>query len=248
MENVGSATVCVQLPSRRCEGAQDWQTRPHVGLPVVNEWAQTIHESCGLVPWKLSNLGSRRFSRMEAVAGGSCELIGASRWFRSAAPALPPQRNCWNSDCFVRVGSHCSCHTAGPFLTHVRSPGRTRSGTAIPSSLFRQHLRRRCESLLLPDPFFLAVVPLQPSVSQALRGNVQYNTERLPVRLVSVQTVAAQGAPFDPGEVQHLTGWAGRGAPNAKARRDRQAVGFCLAEARLRRPKDARGSRLAGAK
>ena len=32
----------------------------------------------------------------------------------------PAAADCWNSDCFVRVGSHCSCHTAGPFLTHVR--------------------------------------------------------------------------------------------------------------------------------
>ena len=47
---------------------------------------------------------------------------------------------CWNSDCFVRVGSDCSCQTAGPFLTHIRWPTGTRSGTAIPSSLFRQHL------------------------------------------------------------------------------------------------------------
>ena len=30
---------------------------------------------------------------------------------------------CWNSDCFVRFGSHCSRRGAGPFLTHIR--GRT---------------------------------------------------------------------------------------------------------------------------
>ena len=65
---------------------------------------------------------------------------------------------------------------AGPFLTHIRWPTGTRSWIAIPRSLFRQRLRRRCRSLLGPDPFFLAGASLRPSVRQALRGNVQYNT------------------------------------------------------------------------
>ena len=80
----------------------------------------------------------------------------------------------WNSDCFVRVGSHCSCHTAGPFLTHIRWPAGTGNRAETPISLFGKHLRRRCGPLLVPDSFFLAVASLRLSASEALRGNVQY--------------------------------------------------------------------------
>ena len=72
----------------------------------------------------------------------------------------------------MRVGSHCYRHTADPFLTQIRWPTRTRSGIASPRSLVRQHLRRRCGSLLVPDHFFLAVASLPPSVRQALPGNM----------------------------------------------------------------------------
>ena len=70
-----------------------------------------------------------------------------------------------------------------PFLPHGRSISHARSlanwdgsGTSIPISLFRQYLRRRCGSLPVPDPFFLAVASLRPSARQALQENVQYNT------------------------------------------------------------------------
>ena len=45
--------------------------------------------------------------------------------------------------------------------------GQLGHGTELQSlfSLFRQHLRRRCGSLLVPDPFLLAGASLRPSVS-----------------------------------------------------------------------------------
>ena len=44
----------------------------------------------------------------------------ACRHHQSGPRARNPAQACWNSDCFVRIGSHCSCRKAGPFLTHIR--------------------------------------------------------------------------------------------------------------------------------
>ena len=119
---------------------------------------------------------------------GVRSVRGKQRWLRSPFVARRDGctsrgrwlEACWNSDCFVQVRSHSSCHRADPFLTYIRWPTGTRSRTEIASSLFRQHLRHRCGSLPVADPFFPAGTSLRPSVRQALPGNVQYNTMHQP--------------------------------------------------------------------
>ena len=89
--------------------------------------------------------------------------------------ARPNWAGCWTSDCFVRFGSHCSWHRAGPFLTHIRGRTRKPCQPATPISLPRRPFWQRCGGWPGPDHFFPAGASLRPSVSQMLRTNVQNN-------------------------------------------------------------------------
>ena len=51
---------------------------------------------------------------------------GETRRLDRVFAETPPEGECWNSDCFVRFGSHSSWPMAGPFLTHIRWPTGTR--------------------------------------------------------------------------------------------------------------------------
>ena len=99
---------------------------------------------------------------------GSCP---ASLWLVGCGP----EALCWNSNCVVKFGSHCSCHRAGPFLTHVRGRTGKHCQPATPISLPRGHFGHRCGCLPSPDHFFPAGASLRPRVSQMLRTNVQNN-------------------------------------------------------------------------
>ena len=124
-----------------------------------------------------------------------------------------------------------SCHPAGPFLTHNRWPTGMRSRTAIPCSLFRQHLRRRCGSWLVPDPFFRTGAALRPSVSQALRGNVQYDSVA-----GGRQVPAAPSTPASPGLPA---------SPQARFRRARKASAVSQSSRQSSNSLKAVGSRIA---
>ena len=173
----GLSSEILPSPTGSCPGRTPRRSRPwpRHGRPSGKRTSFPDFTRC----FRLSHRRDR--SRSSWQPGAPFAFACHARWSCRTVPGawrLPPVSRvpCWNSDCFVRVGSHCSCDTAGQFLTHIRWPTRTRNGAAIPISLFRQHLRHRCGSLLGPALFFLAEASLRPNVTQARRGNVQYNS------------------------------------------------------------------------
>ena len=104
---------------------------------------------------------------------GACPPGPASVAVAGLLPASVP--GCWNSDCGVRFGSHCSWHRAGPFLTHVRGRTGKPCQPATPISLPRRHFWLRCGCLPGPDRCFPAGASLRPSMSQMLRTHAQNN-------------------------------------------------------------------------
>ena len=67
----------------------------------------------------VSKLSSGRAAQLRQMKLNRRCSVGF-HWLQPLGSWATVTRSCLNSDCFVRVGSHCSCRTAGTFLTHIR--------------------------------------------------------------------------------------------------------------------------------